>query len=68
MAVLGAVRPNVKLDCLTVTPVCQEALWHSGHCSTLLNLRSYFTVRDFAFSQREVSSRRGYEGLLFFEY
>jgi hypothetical protein len=68
MAVVGAGKQNVKLDCLTVTPVCQEALWHSGHCSALLILQSYFAVQDFAFSHRKVSSLHGYEGLLFFEY
>ena len=67
MAIVGAVKQNVKLDCLTVTPVCQEAHRHSGHCSTVLILQSYFTVRDFAFTQGEVSSRQGYEES-FFEY
>jgi len=59
MAIVGAVQQNVKLGCLSVTPVCQQAHWHSSHCSTVLFLQSYFTVRDFAFSQREVSSRQG---------
>jgi len=68
MAIVGAVKQNVKVGCLTVTPVCQKARWHSGHCSPVLILQSYFTVRDFAFSQREVSSRQGYEESLFFEY
>jgi hypothetical protein len=68
MAVVGAIEQNVKLDSLTVTPVCQEAPWHNGHCSTLLILQSYITERDFAFSQREVSSRHGYEGSLVFGY
>jgi hypothetical protein len=44
MAIVGAVKQNVKLGCLTVTPVCQEADWHSGHYSTLLILRSYIAV------------------------
>ena len=68
MAIVGTVKRNVKVGYLTVTPVCQEARRHSGHCSTVLILQSYFTVRDFAFSQREVSSRQGYEESLFFEY
>jgi len=68
MAIVGAVKQNVKLGCLSVTPVCQEAHSYSGHCSTVLILQSYFTVRDFACSQREVSSRQGYEESLFFEY
>jgi hypothetical protein len=68
MAIVGTVKQNVKLGCLTVTPVCQEAHRHSDHCSTVLILQSYFTVRDFVFTQREVSSRQGYEESLFFEY
>jgi hypothetical protein len=65
MAIVGAVKQNVKLGCLTVTPVGQKAHWHSGHCSTVLILQSYFTVRDFAFSQHEDSSRQGYEEFFF---
>jgi hypothetical protein len=68
MAIVGVVKQNVKLGCLTVTPVCQEAHCYSGHCSTVLILQSYFTVRDFACSQRDVSSRQGYEESLFLEY
>jgi len=49
MAIVGAVEQNVKVGCFTVTPVCQEARWESGHCSAMFILQSYFTVRDFPF-------------------